>query len=460
MTGLLAARAQMGTSLVFHIIFSVLGVGLPLLLCVAEGLAIRRKDPVLMTLARRWARAAVIIFAIGAVSGTIVEFELGLLWPTYIRFIGAVIGPLFAFEGFAFFLEAIFFGIYLYAWDYMSPRAHWLCSFPIWIGGLASAWFIVTTNSWMNTPTGFQFTNGQLTGIDTIRAIFNPSTPYETVHMILASYASVGFGVAAVYAVALLRGKRDDYHRKGLLLGLAMGVIAMPLQIVSGDFNARYLSRAQPAKLAAMEGVFKTSSHVPLHIGGIPDPQTEQYYLSIPIPDGLSLLVGYNPDTVVRGLDSYPANDRPNPAIIHLSFDGMVGSGFFGLFIAALFWLLYFLRKRVIPENRWLLRGIFLAGILGFVAVELGWIVTEEGRQPWVIYNYLRTSQAVTTAPFLNISFLVFSVVYVILAVTMTVLLIRQARKPLPEMVWEKVAGGQRMGEEGGQQHPDLIVGS
>jgi cytochrome d ubiquinol oxidase subunit I len=455
MSNLLAARAQMGTSLAFHIIFSVLGVGLPLLLCIAEGLAIQRKDPVWMALARRWAKAAVIIFAIGAVSGTIVEFELGLLWPTYIRFIGAVIGPLFAFEGFAFFIEAIFFGIYLYAWDYLPPRIHWLCTFPIWIGGLASAWFIVTTNSWMNTPTGFEFTNGRLTGINSIQAIFNPSTPYETVHMILACYVTCGFAVAATYAIAMLRGKRDDYHRKGMLLGLAMGLIATPLQIVSGDFNARFLVQAQPIKLAAMEGVFQTASHVPLHIGGIPDPQTQKYYFSINIPDGLSLLAGYNPNTVIRGLDSFPPYERINPIPVHLAFDGMVGSAFFALFVAVLFWLLYFLRKRVIPENRWLLGAIALSGVLGFVAVELGWVVTEEGRQPWVIYGYLLTNNAVTPAPFLNITFLIFSIIYVILTVTMIVLLLRLARQPLPKMEWAVVAPqGQNP-----QQNQDLRVG-
>jgi cytochrome bd ubiquinol oxidase subunit I len=456
MPTLLAARAQMGSSLVFHIIFSVLGVGLPLLLCIAEGLGLWRKDPAWMTLAHRWARSAAIIFAIGAVSGTIVEFELGLLWPTYIRFIGAVIGPLFAFEGFAFFLEAIFFGIYLYGWNRLPPRIHWLCSFPIWIGGLGSAWFIVTTNSWMNTPTGFEFTNGRLTGIDSITAIFNPSTPYQTVHMILACYVVCGFAVAALYATSMLRGKRDDYRRKGLLLGLAMGLIATPLQIVSGDFNARFLVTAQPAKLAAMEGVFKTSSHVPLHIGGIPDPQTQKYYFSINIPDGLSLLATYNPNGVIRGLDSFPPDERPNPIPIHLAFDGMVGSGFFALLVAVVFWLLYFKRKRVIPENRWLLGGILLAGILSFLAVELGWIVTEEGRQPWVIYGYLLTRNAVTPAPFLDITFLVFVIIYVVLSVTMIVLLLRQARRPLPKMEWSAVAPGEPRAE---REREDLMIG-
>jgi cytochrome d ubiquinol oxidase subunit I len=308
----------------------------------------------------------------------------------------------------------------------------------------------------MNTPTGFEFTNGKLTGIDSIRAIFNPSTPYQTVHMILACYVVCGFGVAAVYATSMLRGKRDDYRRKGLLLALAMGLIATPLQIVSGDLNARFLVTAQPAKLAAMEGVFKTSSHVPLHIGGIPDPQTQKYYFSIDIPDGLSLLATYNPNGVIRGLDSYPPDERPNPIPIHLAFDGMVGSGFFALLIAVVFWLLYFRRKRVIPENRWLLRGILLSGILGFLAVEFGWIVTEEGRQPWVIYGYLRTGNAVTPAPFLDITFLVFVLIYVVLSITMIVLLLRQGRRPLPKMEWTEVEPGIPRPE---RERDDLMVG-
>ncbi|GER90613.1 cytochrome ubiquinol oxidase subunit I [Dictyobacter vulcani] len=448
MSGLLAARAQMGTSLIFHIVFSVLGVGIPLLLCLAEGLALARKDPVWMTLARRWAKAAVIIFAIGAVSGTIVEFELGLLWPTYIKFIGAVIGPLFAFEGFAFFLEAIFFGIYMFTWDIIPPFWHWVSSFPIWIGGLASTWFIVTTNSWMNTPTGFVFKNGKLVAIDSLQAIANPSTPYQTVHMALACYVACGFGVAAIYAFAMIRGKRDDYHRKGLLLALAMATVATPLQIVSGDFNARFLATAQPAKLAAMEGVFKTSSHVPLNIGGIPDAKTGTFILSIPIPDGLSLLATYNPNGVIRGLDAYPPRDRPDPVVVHLAFDGMVGSGFFALFVAVVFWLLYFKRKRIIPEYTLLLMGVALSGFLSFLAVELGWIVTEEGRQPWVISGYLRTSDAVTNAPFLGGSFVVFALIYIVLAVTMIVLLLHLARSPLPEMRWEEVSSGKQAGNK------------
>src|SRR5215470_8926488 len=256
MPDLLAARAQMGTSLAFHIIFASLGVGLPLLMCLAEGLALWRHDATWMLLARRWAKGSAILFAIGAVSGTILSFELGLLWPTFMQFSGAIIGLPFALEGFAFFLEAIFLGLYLYGWNRLSPRTHWLCSFPLWIAGAASAWFIVSANSWMNTPAGFQIQHGQVTGINPFQAIFNPSTPYETTHMLLAAYVATGFGVAAVYAVQLLRGKRDTYYRKGLVLAMALGALAIPFQILSGDLSARSLADLQPAKLAAMEGVF------------------------------------------------------------------------------------------------------------------------------------------------------------------------------------------------------------
>jgi cytochrome bd ubiquinol oxidase subunit I len=436
MSDLLAARAQMGTSLAFHIIFASLGIGLPLLLCIAEGLALWHKDTAWMTLTRRWTKAFALLFAIGAVSGTILSFEIGLLWPTFTKFSGAIIGLPFALEGFAFFIEAIFLGLYLYGWERLSPRAHWLCSFPLWISGAASAWFIVSANSWMNTPTGFQISHGQVTGVNPLLAIFNPSTPYETAHMLLAAYVATGFGVAMVYAIALLRGKRGAYYRKGLLLGMAMGAVAIPLQIFVGDLSARSLVTTQPAKLAAMEGVFHTGKGVPIKVGGIVDVKTGQVLYAIEIPDGLSILGKGDPNATITGLDVYAPQDRPDPTFVHPSFDGMVGSGFFTLFIGGLFWLLSWRRKWVVPEYRLLLWGIVLSGPLSFVAIELGWMVTELGRQPWVIYGILRTQDAVTTAPGLDISFLVFSVVYVVLAITLTVLLLRLARSPLPTQKW------------------------
>jgi cytochrome d ubiquinol oxidase subunit I len=438
MSNLLAARAQMGTSLAFHIIFSALGVGIPLLLCIVEGLALRTKNPVWMMLTRRWARAAAILFAIGAVSGTILSFELGLLWPTYTKFAGAVVGLPFMLEGFAFFTEAIFLGLYLYGWDRLSPRAHWLCSFPIWISGLASAWFIVSANSWMNTPAGFVIKDGKIVDINPLQAIFNPSTPYQTVHMILACYVATGFATAAVYAFALLRGKWSEYCRKGLMVGILMAAIATPLQIVSGDFNARYLANYQPVKFAAMEGVVRTEQGVPLKIGGLADPKTGEVRYAIEIPKGLSLLAYLDPNATIKGLDQVPRQDWPNPLFVHSSFDGMVGSGLFGLLVAVLFWGLYWFKKRTFPRNRLLLWGIVLAGPLAFLAIELGWMVTELGRQPWVIYGYLRTRDAVTTAPWLNVSFLIFSLVYILLAVALIWLLLQVARRPLPQV---KVVG-------------------
>ncbi|TMC40012.1 MAG: cytochrome ubiquinol oxidase subunit I, partial [Chloroflexi bacterium] len=288
----------------------------------------------------------------------------------------------------------------------------------------------------MNTPVGFQITHGQVTGINPLQAILNPSTPYETTHMLLAAYVATGFGVAAIYAIQILRGKREPYYRKGLMLAMALGAIAIPFQIFDGDLSARSLADLQPAKLAAMEGVFHTEKGAPVKIGGIVDDKTGQVLFAIEIPDGLSILARGDPHATIVGLDKYAPQDRPDPFFVHPSFDGMVGSGFFALLIGGVFWLLYFRRKRIVPENRLLLWGIVLAGPLSFVAIELGWIVTELGRQPWVIYNILRTSDAVTTAPGLGISFAIFSGIYVVLAITLIVLLLRLARSPLPKQEW------------------------
>ena len=443
MSNLIAARVQMGNSLAFHIIFVVLAMGMPLMLCIAEGLALWRKDPVWMLLARRWSKAVALIFIIGAVSGTVISFELGLLWPTYINYTGAIVGPLFAIEGIFFFVEAIFVGIYLYGWDRLSPRVHWICSFPIWISGIFAALIIVTVNSWMNTPAGFEVQNGKLTGINSFQAIFNAAQPYEVVHMILASFVGIGFGVATVYAIAILRGKRDEYHRKAMLLGLTLGLVSIPLQMIAGDAIARSLETQQPVKLASMEAVYNTSKDVPLHLMGIPNvPQQSWYTNGLVIPDGLSLLVGFSPNTTVEGLNAVPANDRPSDpliVIIHIAFDLMVLFGTFMMLVAFVFWILFFVRRGKIPEYGWLLWGIILCGPMAFIAVECGWVVTEEGRQPWVIYNFLRTSDAVTTAPYLNFTFGVFTIIYILMTIMLIILLVRQAHTPMPKMEWAEV---------------------
>ncbi len=437
MGNLLAAREQMGTSLAFHIIFSVFGIGLPLFLCIAEGLGLKTKDPTWLLLARKWAKASAILFAIGAVSGTIISFELGLLWPTYTKFAGQVVGLPFLLEGFAFFVEAIFLGLYLYGWNKLSPRVHWLCSFPIWISGMLSAWFIVSANSWMNTPAGFVIRGGKIVDINPWQAIFNPSMPYETIHMLLACFVVTSMVIAGIYAFAFLRGKREDYYKKGLLLALLIGLIATPLQIFVGDLSARALFEDQPVKFAAMEGDFHTENGPPLRIGGLADPTTGKVYYAVEIPSGESLLVYFNLNGHIRGLDAFPRPDWPDTiGAVHLSFDVMVGCGFFTLFIVLLFWLLFWRQRQRLFEKRWLpwlLRGIILAGPLTIVAVICGWLVTELGRQPWVITHFLLTRNAVTPAPWVGVSFFSFVLVYLLLAAALIRLLVGLARQPLKQ---------------------------
>ena len=438
-TNLLAARTQMGVSFIFHIIFSVLGVGLPVLLCIAEGLALFRKNKDMMMLARQWTRAFAILFAIGAVSGTIVEFEISLVWPIFAGKSGAIIGLPFATEGFAFFMEGIFLGLYLYGWGRLAPLPHWLCSFPIVLSGSSSAWFITSANSWMNTPSGFNLVHGRFTNIDPFAAILNASTPFQTVHMILACYVATGLGAAAVYATGLLRGKRDNYHRYGLLIGLAVGGAAIPFQIVSGDLNARSIEVVQPPKYAAIEGVMRSGNGLPLYIGGIPDPTTGQTRYAIEIPHGESLLSHFDLYSHTTGLDAFPASDRPEPVRVHLAFDAMVGCGFFMFFISAVFWLLYLKRKGKISENPWLLRGVVVAGVCGFLAVELGWITTEEGRQPWIIYNIMRVSHAVTPDPWMSVSLIIFSCIYILLGAALVIFLLLLARRKEPYRAWSEL---------------------
>jgi cytochrome d ubiquinol oxidase subunit I len=438
MSQLLSARAQMGISLGFHIIFAALGVGLPLLLCIAEGLGYFRKDRVWYDLAQRWVKPFAILYAVGAVSGTILSFELGLLWPTFMNFSGSIIGLPFAMEAFAFFTEGIFLGLYLFGWQRLSPLVHWLCSFPLWIGGMLSSLFVVTSNAWMNTPAGFQIVNGKVTGINPWQAMFNPSTPSETIHMTLAAYEATGFAVAAVYAVLILRGANTLHNRRGMQLGLALGMVVAPFQIIVGDWSARIVAHYQHEKLAAMEGLFHSANGAPETILGFPDTATGQTVLSVQIPHLLSFLAYGNPNAYVQGLDAFPRDDWPDVAITHLSFDTMVGIGFLALLAGLWFWVQYFRQKRAVPTDKWLLYAVVAAGPLTLLAIELGWMVTEEGRQPWIIYHILRVSQAVSPLNLLDVSFVVFTLIYLALAYTTVLLLLRFTRQrgePLEEEI-------------------------
>jgi cytochrome d ubiquinol oxidase subunit I len=422
------ARASMGMSLGFHIVFAVLGVGVPLLLVAAEGISLWRRDATWMTLARRWSTAFGVLFAIGAVSGTALSFELGLLWPGFMAFSGSIIGLPFSAEGFAFFLEAIFLGLYLYGWNRLRPFQHWLTGIPVAISGAASSTFVVMANAWMNTPSGFKLVDGRLTAIDPLTAAFNASTPTETMHMLVSAYVVTGFVVAAVYAAGMLRGRNDRIHRLGLMLGMAMAAVSIVLAGITGDNSARFTYSAQPAKFAAMEGLYATVKGAPLHIGGIPSDSQHRVLYAIEIPYGLSFLATFDPNAEIRGLDSFPADQRPNPVLVHLSFDTMVGLGIGLGLLAVLFWLIVF-RSRRAPGNKLLLWALVAGGPAAVITMEAGWFVTEFGRQPWIVYGIIRTTAAATSAPGLGIVFAVFTIIYVALAVTLVRLLLVLARR-------------------------------
>ncbi len=422
------ARATMGFSLGFHIVFAVLGVGLPLLLCIAEGIGIRRRDEGWLNLARRWSKAFGILFAVGAVSGTALSFELGLLWPSFMAFSGSIVGLPFTAEGFAFFIEAIFLGLYLYGWDRLSPLSHWLTSIPIALSGAASSVFVVMANAWMNSPAGFrQDAGGKLVGVDPVAAAFNPSTWTEDPHTLVSAYVVTGFAVAAVYAAGMLRGRDDLFHRRGLALGMGMAATAIVLAGITGDTSARFIYQAQPVKFAAMEGLYQTQRGAPLHLGGIPSNSLHRVVYAIEIPDGLSLLAAFDPNALVQGLDSFPTSDWPNPVIVHLSFDTMAGLGTGLGLLSIWFWALT-LRRRRLPNWRPLLVAVVASGPAAVATMEAGWFVTEFGRQPWIVYGLIRTSQAATTAPALGATFAIFLLIYAGLALTSTRLLLRLAR--------------------------------
>jgi cytochrome d ubiquinol oxidase subunit I len=418
-----AARAQMGTSLAFHYIFAAIGVGFPMLLVIVEGLWLRTKDPNYYRLARTWSRVLLLLFAIGAVSGTTLSFELGLLWPEFMRRAGAVIGVPFSAEGFAFFIEAVFVGIYLYGWDRLSPRAHWLCSFPLALSGALSAAFVTAVNAWMNTPAGFRVVGGKAVDIDPLAAIFNKAMPTEVIHTTLSAYVFAGFATATVYALTLLREPANRNAAAGLRVAMLVGAVAIPLQLIVGDVSARFDAHEEPIKLAAMEGQFKTEAPAALTVGGIPDARTHETKYALRIPYLLSILAFENPNAPVRGLDAFPANDEPNPLPVHLCFDTMVGAGS-ALFLLAGWWAFATRAGKRAPTGL-LARALVAGGGLAFVAMEAGWMVTEEGRQPWIAVGFLRTRDAVTTAPALDVAFYGFTLLYLFLATTLAWLLLR-----------------------------------
>jgi cytochrome d ubiquinol oxidase subunit I len=424
MDDLFAARSQMAMSLGFHILFAAAGIAMPLLMIIAEGLWLRSREEVYLTLAKRWAHGTAVLFAVGAVSGTVLSFELGLLWPTFMAYAGPIIGMPFSLEGFAFFLEAIFLGIYLYGWHKVPPKAHWLAGLIVTVSGTLSGIFVVTANAWMNTPTGFDVVNGQVTNIRPFEAMFNPGALPQTLHMTIAAFQAVGFGLAAIHACLLLRDRRSLFHRRAFAIALTVGTISALLQPLSGDLIAKHVAKHQPVKLAAMEGQWETERGAPLRLGGWPDEAAEETRYAIEIPYALSFMAHMDPNAEIMGLKEVSPENRPPTAVVHTAFQIMVAAGMAMLGVGVLGgWLAW--RRKGLPDMPWYLWLVALCGPLGFIAIEAGWTVTEVGRQPWIVYNLVLTADAVTPMPGLVVPFLTFTLLYIVLSVVVVVLLSR-----------------------------------
>ena len=423
------ARQQMALSLGTHIVIACLGMAFPFLVVIAEWRGNRTGDAVYTTLARRWAKAMGVLFAVGAVSGTILSFEFGILWPHWMGRFGSVMGLPFAIEGFAFFLEAIFIGIYLYGWDRLPARTHQGVGAAIGVAGVASAFFVVAANGWMNDPTGFHVVAGKVVDVKPWAALFNSTLWPEATHMILGAFIVAGCLVATPHAWALLRGRGSRYHRVGLALALTVAMIAVPVQLVVGDWAARHVAAKQPTKLAAIEGVTHTTKGAALHIGGIYiDGEVKG---ALRIPNLLSLLAYDDPHATVQGLDSVAAADRPPVNVVRTSFQLMVAIGFALLALGA--WLgIAWKQRRQLPRSRWFLRAAVLAGPAAVLALESGWVVTEVGRQPWIVYHVMRVRDAVSDAPGLRYGYFLLIAVYAVLAIATLTVLRRLARIPMP----------------------------
>jgi cytochrome d ubiquinol oxidase subunit I len=417
--------------LAFHIVFAAVGVAMPLLMVLAEWRGRRTGSAVHLELARRWARGTAILFAVGAVSGTVIAFELGLLWPRFMAFAGPIIGMPFSLEGFAFFAEAIFLGIYLYGWERVSPRLHLASGAAVAASGALSAFFVTLANAWMAHPAGFDVVLGRPAAIRPLEAMFPPGWAHEVVHVLLSCYAATGFAVAGIHAYFLRRAPGHPFHRAALGIALAVGGAAALLQPLSGDFSARELARTQPVKLAALEGHFETRRGAPLHVGGLPDADARVTRWSLEIPGGLSLLAFHDPDAEVKGLSDFPRQVWPEPLRVHLAFQAMVGLGT-ALAALALVALGLAWRARAVPGHPLFLLAVTAAGPCGFLALEAGWLVTEWGRQPFTIWGVMRTADAVTPVPHLAVAFWTFAALYLFLGAMVALLLWRQILRAPP----------------------------
>ena len=421
----LLRRLQMTVSFVFHIVFACIGMTMPWLMFVAELKWIKTGRKVYLDLSKAWARGVAIFFAVGAVSGTVLSFELGLLWPKFMEHAGAIIGMPFSWEGTAFFLEAIALGVFLYGRDRVNKRVHLFSGLLVGIAGVVSGIFVVAANAWMNSPSGFDWVNGQAINIDPVKAMFNKAWFQQALHMTIAAFASTSFAVAGVHAYMLLRHKGNEFHRGAIRIALAFGAVAAILQPISGDISAKNVAKLQPAKLAAMESLFKTSEPAALVIGGIPDEEKEEVKYGIHIPHLLSFLAHGDPNTEVEGLDKTSKENWPPVAIVHFAFQIMVFMGMLMMGAGILFLIFNFKWKENLDKQWWLKLLVWLTPV-GFIAVEAGWIVTEVGRQPWIIYGIMKTKDAVTPMPGVQYPFFLITLIYLALTFLVFILMRRQ----------------------------------
>ncbi|MBM4252271.1 MAG: cytochrome ubiquinol oxidase subunit I [Deltaproteobacteria bacterium] len=424
MTDLLAARLQMALSLGFHIIFAAIGVAMPVLMATSYREYLRTGNAEAKQLTKAWSKGVAIFFAVGAVSGTALSFELGLLWPGFMKYAGPIIGMPFSWEGTAFFLEAIALGIFLYGWDKLQPKLHWLSAVAVGIAGITSAMFVICANGWMNSPAGFTWNGGQPTDVDPWAAMFNDAAFLQGLHMVIASFQAVGCAVAGCHAWLYLK-RKHRIHEKGLKIAFVVAAFSSIAQPILGDLSAKSVAKRQPAKLAAMEAHFETSRGAPLLLGGLPDEVAGETRYAIKVPKMLSMLAYGDFEAEVKGLNDFPATERPPVAVTHIAFQIMVAIGTLlaGVGVIGL-WLLKY-RPKGFMNPLWLKILVFLTPT-GFIAIEAGWIVTEVGRQPWIIYGYLRTADALTRRPGVTYTLALYAALYSILTIVVAVLLTRQ----------------------------------
>ncbi|MCO6431321.1 MAG: cytochrome ubiquinol oxidase subunit I [Deltaproteobacteria bacterium] len=424
MDDLLAARLQMAFTLGFHIIFASIGIAMPFLMAASHRIFLKRGSDLHLRLTKAWSKGVAIFFAVGAVSGTALSFELGLLWPEFMKYAGPIIGMPFSWEGAAFFLEAIALGIYLYGWGRVPPKIHWWTGIVVGLSGVASAFFVICANSWMNNPSGFDWNEGSPINIDPWAAMFNEGAFLQGLHMVLAAFEAVGFGVAGLHALLYLRTKHD-LHREALKISFVIGAVAAIAQPIVGDFTAKMTAQRQPLKLAAMEGLFETQRGAPLVIGGLPSQTERRVDYAIEIPKFLSFLAYGDFNAEVKGLLDFPEDEWPPVLIVHLAFQIMVGIGMLLAALGAL-GLLFLWRAPAAFLSKTFQSALILCTPLGFIAIEAGWCVTEVGRQPWIIYGLLKTSEAVTPRPGVLFTLITYAVLYTFLWLIVIFLMKRQ----------------------------------